>query len=94
MQIRRSAYLGLAALVILGGCATVSPVPPVKTVTVDVPVAVHCNPVTGPDPEYPDSDAALKAAPDLFTRVKLLLEGRLMRAEREHELQVALTACE
>lgn len=92
MQIRRSAYLGLIA-VILTGCATTA-VAPVRTVTVDIPVPVHCNPALGPEPNYPDSDAALRAAPDLFSRVKLLLEGRLMRIQRQAELSAALKACE
>lgn len=93
MQIRRSAYLGLAAAVFLTGCATTA-VEPIHTVVVDVPVAVHCAPVIGSEPAYPDTDAAIRAAPDLFSRVKLLLEGRLMRIQRQAELSAALKACE
>lgn len=87
MQILRCAYLGLA--VALAGCATQG-----LPKEVDVPVAVHCKPNLGPDPNYPDTPAALRAAPDLFTRVKLLVEGRLMRIQREQELKAALQACE
>jgi hypothetical protein len=88
MSIRRPAYLAIALA--LAGCATADRVP----ATVDIPVPVHCNPAVGSEPIYPDTDAALRAAPSLFERVRLLVEGRLMRIQREAELNAAIKACE
>lgn len=56
-------------------------------------VPVRCNPQLGPEPDYPDTDAALKAAPNLFERVKLLLAGRLLRIQRDLEKSAALEGC-
>jgi hypothetical protein len=80
----------LVLCLLLAGCATA----PIETQTVDVPIPVHCRPDLGPEPSYPDTDAALQAAPDLFVSVRLLLEGRLMRIQRDLEQSAALTACE
>jgi len=77
----------------LAGCATRGP-ERVVTQTVDVPVPVHCHPVLGPEPDYADSDAALKAAPDDVHWVADLLKGRLQRIQRDVEKSAALTACE
>lgn len=93
----------LFAVLILAGCANSEQV--IKTVTVDVPVPVHCKPDVDPGASwkddtgvehlgYPDTAAALKAAPDLYVRVKLLLVGRSMRIQREAELSAALKGCE
>lgn len=84
--------LGLGLLLV--SCATVVPAPQVVIKTIDVPVPVHCKPALGPDPVYADTDAALKAAPDLFGRVQLLVEGRIQRIQRDLEKSAALTACE
>lgn len=67
--------------------------PIVKTVRVEVPVPVPCAVEVGPRPNYPDTDAALAAAPGLLDRVKLLLAGRGMRIAREAEQDAALGAC-
>lgn len=67
--------------------------PIVRTVRVEVPVPTSCALKVGPRPDYPDGDAALAAAPDLFERVKLLLAGRGMRQSREAELEAALAPC-
>ncbi|MDR3507603.1 MAG: hypothetical protein P4L64_06860 [Caulobacteraceae bacterium] len=77
----------------LGACATAPPDRAVAVRTVEVPVAVRCQPNLGPEPAYPDTDEALKAAPDLFARVRLLLAGRLMRMGRDAEKSAALQAC-
>ncbi len=83
---------GLALLTVLGACA--SPREPVaRTVEVRTPVAVACDPQVGGAPDYPDSDQALKAAPDLFERVKLLLAGRELRRAREAELEAGIRGC-
>jgi hypothetical protein len=79
------------ACLALAGCA--SSTPAIQIREVDVPTPVHCKPNLGPEPAYPDTDDALKAA-DLFGSVKLLLEGRLMRIQRDAEKSAALTACE
>jgi hypothetical protein len=90
---RWSYLLPLGALVCASGCATSGP-PPVQTQRVDVAVPVRCDPDIGPQPAYPDSDVALRAASGLFDRVRLMVAGRLMRMEREGELNAGLTACE
>lgn len=68
--------------------------PIVRTVRVEVPVAVSCAGQVGPRPDYPDTAEAVRAAPDLLERVKLLLAGRGMREAREAELEAALAPCE
>jgi len=83
--------LAVAFLFGLNACASV-PVPPK---TVEVPVAVRCHPDIGPEPTYPDTDAALKTKDgDPFGQVQLLLEGRLLRIQRDVEKSAALDTCE
>jgi hypothetical protein len=83
-----------AVLLSLAACATTPPAPQIVTKTVQVAVPVACTPAIGPAPAYPDTDAALKAAPDVYQRVKLLVAGRLLRIAREAELSAAVSACE
>lgn len=87
-MIRRFAVL-LALPVI--GCAT-RPAPS-PSVDVLIPQAVACAADPGPAPDYPDSDQALAAAKDIFSGVKLLKAGRILRIAREAELNAALRAC-
>ena len=47
----------------------------------------------GPAPAYPDTPEALRAAPNLFERVKLLMAAREVRIPREAALSDALKAC-
>ena len=82
------------ALLALSACATTPPAPQIVTKTVQVAVPVACRPAIGAAPAYPDTDPALKAAPDVYQRVKLLVAGRLERIAREAELTAALSACE
>jgi hypothetical protein len=82
------------ALFALGACATTPPAPRIVTKTVQVAVPVACTPDIGAAPAYPDTDAALEAAPDVYQRVKLLVAGRLERIAREVQLAAALGACE
>jgi len=82
------------ALLALSACATTPPAPQIVTKTVQVAVPVACKPTIGPAPAYPDTDLALKAAPDVYQRVRLLVAGRLERVAREAELTAALSACE
>ena len=82
------------SLLALTACATTPPAPRIVTKTVQVAVPVACQPALGAGPAYPDTDAALKAAADVYQRVKLLVAGRLERIAREAELNAALGACE
>lgn len=85
-----------AAIIIalaLAGCAT-APQPLVVTKTVTVPVAVKCAPDPAPSaPAFVDTDAAIKAAPDMFARAKLYVVGRLQHLAYEGELAAALKGC-
>ena len=82
----------LASQILVCACATPRP-PTVRTVEVQVPVAVPCDPGVPAAPAYPDTDEALKTAPDLFERVKLLLAGRELRKAREAELEAGIRGC-
>jgi hypothetical protein len=85
-----------AALVLLDACGSVASPPPdpkIEVKTIDTPVAVQCRPDLGPEPAYPDTDAALRAAPDLFHRVQRLVAGRLMRIGRDAQKTAALAQC-
>lgn len=87
---RRAALLASLAL---AGCATYQPVPKIVTKTVEVPVPVLCPDKRQPPPAYPDTPPAIDAAPDLFARVQLLLEGRTLRDERLKEDDAQIAAC-
>jgi hypothetical protein len=84
---------GVAGLGLIQACATHPAEPILKTVEVKVPVAVSCPDKRAPAPTYPDTAEALAAAPDLFERVKLLLAGRTLRAERLKEDDGQIAAC-
>jgi len=88
-----SRVLPCLGVLVLAACATTPPTPRIVTKTVQVAVPVSCKPAIAPAPAYPDTDAALKAAPDVFQRVRLLVAGRLERIAREAELNAALDAC-
>ena len=70
----------LLASVMLAGCA--HDPGKIELQTVNVPVPVHCKPNIKPSETFPDTDQALKSAPDIFERVKLLLAGRDLRTAR------------
>ena len=76
MNRRFASVVGIGLVVALGACASQHDLPPPRIV--EVPVAVPCRLTLGVEPEWPDSDQALRAAPDLFSRVKLLAAGRLL----------------
>lgn len=78
--------LALAAALMLAGCAHDARTAPAATV-------FACAPELAPEPAWPDTDAALRAAPDLFERVRLLAAGRLLRIARGREVEAALAAC-
>jgi len=76
----------------LAACTTTG-TPKVETQIVNVPIPVPCKPDLGPEPDYPDTAAALVGVTDIFAGVQLLKAGRLMRIAREAELLAALKAC-
>lgn len=80
--------VGLAACA--GGPA---PQPRLVTLTAPVAVPVRCRPDLGVEPAYPDTDAAIRAAPGLYERVRLLVAGRLLRIARDAQKTAALAQC-
>lgn len=85
----------LAATLCLAACATPAKPPEsvVVTKTVYVPVSTPCKLVTSKRPDFPDTDAAIKAAPNFYERVRLLAAGRLDRIAWDIEQSAALDAC-
>ena len=77
----------------VAGCITdgigVAPIPK----TVEVPVAIKCDVKVDPHPPYPDTDDALAATPEIYSGVKLLKAGRLMRDAYIAELESTLNVC-
>jgi hypothetical protein len=74
---------------ILTGCATTG-----ETITVSVPTPVPCvSKDFPPPPTYPDTPAALKAAPDQAEFTRLLAAGWPLRVARGEALENALTIC-
>lgn len=80
----------LAGLV-LAGCASAS-APPPTIVKVPVPVPCVSAQLPGP-PDYPDTAAALRAAPDLAEFTRLLAAGWPLRDARLTALEAAVEAC-
>lgn len=87
-------------MILLAGCTTTQhiPEPIIKIQEVKVPVddpacAREAVARLGDAPAYPDTPEALRAAPNLFERVKLLLAGRELRIAREAAVADALKAC-
>lgn len=76
----------------VAGCAT-APEPKIETRIVEVPVAVKCAAAVPVEPAYPDTKAALAAAPGLFAKVQLLLAGREVREAYKNEVKAALIGC-
>ncbi len=48
---------------------------------------------TPEEPTYPDTDAALRAAPDPATRYQLVVAGRALRAARSGVVEPLLKGC-
>lgn len=82
----------IAAAIWLAGCAG-DPKPAPIPREVMVPVSVPCVVDPGREPDYPDTDAALAAAPDVASGVKLLMAGRILRMAREGEWKAAASGC-
>lgn len=87
----------LPALLLLSGCmGSQTPLEPqVRTVEVQVPVPVPCSTLQAlsTEPTYPDTDEALRAAPNIFVRTQLLVQGRLLRIARLAQYTAAKASC-
>lgn len=100
MAIRGStrALLALGAAALAAGCAhdrVERPVPEVRTVEVVVQQPIPCPALAqlGPEPLYPDTDDAIRAAVNMAERAYLYVVGREMRSQRLSEYQAAAAAC-
>lgn len=67
--------------------------PRIEVREVRVPVAIKCATDPGPRPEYPDTDAAIAGAPNVFELAKLYRAGRALRIGREAELEASVAGC-
>lgn len=87
----------LLILLLLTGCGVTTnpPEPEIRTVEVRVPVPQPCPAIQelGDEPTFPDTDEALRTAPDLFTRVQLMAQGRLLRIARLAQYRAARASC-
>jgi len=84
--------LALGALFTLGACGAT--VDEIRTIRVNVPVAVSCVPATlGEAPLYPDTVEALRAAEDAAERYLLVFAGRSLREARLNELEPVVAGC-
>lgn len=75
-----------------GSCATMGE-PTIRTVEVKVPVRTPCTLTPPAEPDFADTDDALRQAPNHVERVKLLLIGRLQRIAHDAELHAYAQAC-
>ena len=87
----RTALAALACLALVG-CAHNSE-PTVRTVEVLVPVRAPCTATPPVEPEWADTDQALRDAPSHVERVRLLVVGRLQRIAHDQELHAYASAC-
>lgn len=85
--------VGIMVSLALAGCATTAPEPRIETRIVEVPVATPCAVTVPVEPAYPDTKAALDAAPGIFEKVKLLLAARELREAYKNEVKAALIGC-
>lgn len=87
-------YCAAFASLILAACGGKQVEPEIRIVEVAVAVPVKCVPENMPaKPAYPDSDEALKAAPDAAARYGLIAAGRVLRIQREAEVEPVLNGC-
>lgn len=85
-----------AAALLLSGCGATRTIekPVITVVEKPVPVQSPCVPKTlGAAPDYPDTDDALRAAPDASERYRLLAQGRPLRVARLTELETVVAGC-
>jgi hypothetical protein len=85
------AFAGILALS-LTACATTSE-PRVVTRDVLIPVRAPCTATPPAEPDFADTDDALRQAPNHVERVRLLVVGRLQRISHDAELHAFAQAC-
>lgn len=88
----------MAALgVLLAGCGATSKRPPEPMIVVKevkVPVAVTCVPEKlGAEPNYVDTDEALRSAAGAEDRYQLIYAGRKQRIARAAEVEPVIKTC-
>lgn len=84
----------LPLLILAAACSTVPREPRVVTVEVKVPVPVPCVPKSlRPKPTYPDTDEAILATAGPGDLLHLLAAGRLLRKQREAEVEPVIEVC-
>lgn len=94
--VQKCAVACLATLVASGCVTTPSDAPVrVETVTVTVPQPVPCPALAelGPEPSYPDTDAAIANATGIGPLAQLYRAGRALRNQRLQEYITARDAC-
>lgn len=85
--------IALVTALALTACATTRPPEPrIVTQEVRIPVPTPCN-ASVARPDFPDTHAALAAAPDIDRAVRLLGAGRAIRDAYIAALEGALAAC-
>ncbi|MCA3713107.1 MAG: hypothetical protein IM667_11405 [Phenylobacterium sp.] len=84
-------YAALLSAGSLAACATPDLPPPIE-IKVPVPVPCVSAQLPGP-PDYPDTAAALRAAPDLAEFTRLLAAGWPLREARLKALEAAIEPC-
>ena len=75
-----------------GSCVTMRE-PEVRTVEVRVPVRAPCTATPPAEPDFADTDDALRQASNHVERVRLLVVGRLQRIAHDAELHAYAQAC-
>lgn len=89
----RNAVL-ISASLFLTACAS-TPEPKIITKEVKTEVTVACvKSDLNLDPQFPDSDAAIRATPGSAEMLQLLAAGRLLRVQTMKEWVAALKACQ
>lgn len=84
-------WILLAAFSMLTACAAPARL---DVQRVEVPVPVKCAAAKPAKPDLVDSGSALKAAPNLFEKSKLLLAGRAQRDGYIAELEASRAGCD
>lgn len=92
---RRTLFAAVFAAHLTAACGTIrEPQIEIRTVTVEVPVAVSCVPEALPQPPaYRVTREVLLAAPDAAVRLALAVAGFLERDARLAETEPVLSGC-
>jgi len=88
--------LGATLIILLAGCSSVrkaiEPEIVIKTVNVEVPVKCKTD-IDLSEQVYPDTKAAIAAAPTLFEKGQLVLAANQLRAARLEILEPLVRSC-